>query len=51
MCYNSKVFGAELLQILCSGLGATLIIPITVLITALMLKKRQSPKKEDTAVL
>ncbi len=48
---NSKVFGAELLQILCSGLGATLIIPITVLITALMLKKMQSPKKEDTTVL
>ncbi|MGB8452896.1 MAG: YibE/F family protein [Anaerocolumna sp.] len=36
---NSKVFGAELIQILCSGLGATLIIPITAWTTSFMLIK------------
>jgi len=38
---NSKVFGAELIQILCSGLGATLIIPVTALITSFILINRK----------
>jgi uncharacterized membrane protein len=38
---NSKVFAAEILQILCSGFGATLIIPITAGVSAYMLVKKR----------
>jgi len=34
---NNKVFGSEILQILCSGIGIILIIPITALVTARIL--------------
>lgn len=45
---NSKVFGAELIQIICSGLGATIIIPITAFLTALMLCNNPAKEKEKT---
>jgi uncharacterized membrane protein len=34
---NAKVFGAEIFQILCGGIGIILIIPITSLITSELL--------------
>ena len=36
---NSKVFSAELISILCAGMGVAIIIPITASITALFLVK------------
>lgn len=38
---NSKVFGAEMITILCAGIGVALIIPITAWITAYFLVKAQ----------
>lgn len=38
---NSKVFAAEMLQILCSGFGVTLIIPISALVTAYLLVNKK----------
>lgn len=48
---NSKVFGAELVQILCSGLGATLIIPVTAFITSIMLKNFHTQEEEKEGML
>lgn len=42
---NSKVFCAEMIQIVCSGLGATLIIPITALVSSYLLVKRKKKMK------
>lgn len=42
---NSKVFGAEMITILCGGIGVALIIPITALITATVLVKPELRKK------
>jgi uncharacterized membrane protein len=43
---NSKVFGAEMIQIICSGLGATIIIPITAFLTAVTLFNFSSKEKD-----
>jgi len=42
---NSKIFSAEMLTLLCAGIGVTMVIPITSWITALYLHKNQ--KKID----
>lgn len=41
---NSKVFGAEMITILCGGIGVALIIPITALITSTVLIKPELRK-------
>ncbi|WP_112182485.1 MULTISPECIES: YibE/F family protein [Paraliobacillus] len=38
---NSKVFGAEMITILCGGIGVALIIPITALITSTVLVNKE----------
>ncbi|MFS0861991.1 YibE/F family protein [Fredinandcohnia sp. 179-A 10B2 NHS] len=42
---NSKIFSAELVTILCAGIGVTLVIPITSWITAYFLVKNQKKSK------
>jgi len=42
---NSKVFGAELFQILCSGIGVALIIPVTAFVTNQVYFKQKVPVK------
>ncbi|MDQ7095191.1 YibE/F family protein [Desulfosporosinus sp. PR] len=39
---NNKVFGAEILQVLCSGIGIVLIIPVTAIITSRILLRDKS---------
>ena len=41
---NSKIFSAEMITILCAGIGVALIIPITAWITAYFLVKTKEPK-------
>ncbi|MBB6451633.1 putative membrane protein [Salirhabdus euzebyi] len=43
---NSKIFSAEMITILCAGIGVTLVIPITSWITAFYLVRNRE-KKED----
>jgi uncharacterized membrane protein len=42
---NSKVFCAEIIQILCSSLGAILVIPVTAVVTTYIMKGRQEKKR------
>ncbi|MDP4094180.1 MAG: YibE/F family protein [Bacillota bacterium] len=47
---NRKVFCSEVFQILCSGIGIILIIPVTAIIMAVILMRKQSDsEKEKTA--
>lgn len=39
---NSKIFSAEILTILCAGIGVTIVIPITAWITAIFLVRNQN---------
>lgn len=44
---NSKVFSAEIIVILCAGIGVALVIPITSWITAFFLIKTRAIKREN----
>ncbi|MBM6616228.1 YibE/F family protein [Bacillus suaedaesalsae] len=43
---NSKIFSAEMITILCSGIGVTTVIPITAWITAYFLMRRKENSEE-----
>ncbi|MEK3980674.1 YibE/F family protein [Psychrobacillus sp. FSL K6-2836] len=44
---NSKIFSAEMITILCAGIGVTLVIPITTWITAYFFVKNKENSKEN----
>ncbi|WP_078544583.1 YibE/F family protein [Litchfieldia alkalitelluris] len=47
---NSKIFSAEMITLLCAGIGVTMVIPITAWVTALFLTKKSKNKESSDEV-